>query len=198
MSGAKDATKVAPLRVGLLLAPDNFEDGPEKEALEMIRDLWTDMGVRAQRAFLYERAEQLAGAPDCDLLVFDYGVLWQGGFESYHHVVRRWAEDHPGKVAIAWTGFTSHLVRRMSEDLQYARGVVDAPDLTGKEPRLGNIWIRYPAPYGYGEADDDNLGTQLRRWYGLPQPPSFADRLGVHGNLVDPATARKGGKKVTS
>lgn len=106
-----------------------------------------------------ERA--MAGMPEVDLLLVDYGGLhhaYGDALQRYGHSVRRWADEHPGRLVVLWTAFTSACYRSVFEDFAPEEGQRDRP-LLGRVGLQGRARLREPAAIVAGEPRLDREGS---------------------------------------
>jgi hypothetical protein len=149
-----------PLKVGLLV--DAIGGGgrtPAQECADIISELAELGGLPARAAWAGTKAAEGLAETDIDLLVFDYGAMWQHEEVVTREIdaVQAWATHHPGKVALLWSGFTCWVYAEAEKTFAH----------------LDNVWYRYA-----GEArsmrDSDaampDLWAKLQAWYGVRTP----------------------------
>lgn len=98
------------VRVGIvndfLTYSDLTVEEEREEILEELRKRYNG-NVDAVLAWGAERPD-FEDMPEVDLLVIDYGALWQssGLVADFSRRVRAWADEHSGKLVVLWTSFT--------------------------------------------------------------------------------------------
>lgn len=138
--------------------------------------------------------------PEVDLLVIDYGALWQssGLVEDFSRRVRRWADEHPGKLVVLWTSFTSSIYQRVFEseflghpfvpdkiypdycvhgegnDYEYCgRHRSESIHTDDLGTPAGNVLARYAkSRFGLDGREDDQFWPKLRAWLGSEEGSS--------------------------
>lgn len=116
---------------------------------------------------------------DPDLLLIDYGGLsaqygcWERAVTEVEYACK-WAEDHPGKLMVIWTYFTSRLYREVEDQFKHLTNVLvrtmdrdsdekvlagmrawfpdsllPAPDYSQREPLI------IPSRWNYDDEDSD-------------------------------------------
>lgn len=111
-----------------------------------------------------------------DLLVVDYGALWQQGMGDWTRHLLRYAEDHPNSLIVVWTTMTVDLFVSELTPFNDATGWYEKatlpPNLVALHPgnssptRSGIDWDRY------GDSVDwlDHSWNQIRSWFDAPDP----------------------------
>ena len=180
------------IRVGVLNdARAGGGETAEQERDSILRELREKWGGDLPDATLVWSSSDpggLAGAPALDVLVVDYGALWQRGdlVDRYSRLVRRYADEHPNSVVLLWTEFTSHVYRGVFRSEFMGHDFVPAPGYPGwcgvddcgrqrNDPLHGahgvpafNIMARY-APSGFRgmhQEYDEGFWPRLRSWLG--------------------------------
>lgn len=180
------------VRVGVLNdAVAGFYETAEDERLQILKELrasWAGNLPEAEIVWSASDPALLGDAPSLDILVVDYGALWQNpdAIEHYGRLVRRYADNHPSAIILLWTEHTARVYRRvfqvefLGHDFTPAKGypgwcgVEDcgrpAQDLVHGEhgdPAF-NILARYAA-VGYRGMHDEPVAdfwNRLRTWLG--------------------------------
>ena len=152
--------KLPPLKIGLLL--DAIGGGgrtPSEECADIISELAELGGLPAKAVWAGTKASDGLAEADLDLLVFDYGAMWQHEEILFREIdaVQAWAREHPGKVALLWSGFTCWVYAEAEKTFAH----------------LDNVWYRYAGEAGSMRAEragSPDLWTKLRNWYGVRAP----------------------------
>ena len=139
------------VRVGILLDLTSDNKLERSMIIEALRDP-DRAGLNATEAWFGTDPAELPDAPSFDLLVFDYGALHHAYGDTKLHWTRsveRWCEDHPGKLALAYSAFTSLIIDELRTELG------EVPD---------NLVMLYET----GRQLDQNpeAWQMIRSWYG--------------------------------
>lgn len=179
-------------RVAIVL--DNlgtFHETPDEERDKILDDL-RDEGLDPELVFYGHGPGQL---PDTqiDLLVVDFGALWQTPTEDWTSFVIRWADDHPGSLVMLWSGMTADAVGNAMSERAYTYGESMAkwaawPDNV-RALHSGASW-----DIDWKEADDDGgVGwygrslSKLQVWFGVdPAETPKMREIREAGALVAP------------
>lgn len=138
------------VRAGILLDLTNENRLERQPIFETLADPDRGNLEVAERWFSTDPAE-LASAPSFDLLVFDYGALHHAYGDTklrWNAAVERWCEDHPGKLALAYSAFTGYIVDELRAELG------EVPD---------NLVLLYERR---GVDQDPAAWAKVRAWYG--------------------------------
>lgn len=99
-----------------------------------------------------------------DLVILDYGGAMMGyGDTAFSQVsyVLKWAEEHPSKLVLIYTLFTTWMVHEVYEDIIPLDNVLfwDPSD----KYRRSMTWDKK-------DSHQAELALKIRHWYGLPEP----------------------------
>lgn len=104
-------------RVGFVQDFSNDNEEEREVALSEL-ELWTK---RPFEVVWHGTEREMPKMPDVDLLLVDYGGLhhaYGDAIEVYGRAVKRWADEHPGKLVLLWTAFTAACYKAVFEDFQ--------------------------------------------------------------------------------
>lgn len=86
-----------------------FAKGPDKERDDILEELRKD-GLDIDLRFYGHLFSQLPQEQGYDLVIVDYGALWQMNMEDQSKLVVQWAEDHPGSLVMLWSTLTVEMI----------------------------------------------------------------------------------------
>lgn len=99
-----------------------------------------------------------------DLVILDYGGAMMGyGDGAWRQVdyVLKWAENHPSKLVLIYTLFTTWMVHEIQEDINTLDNVLfwDPSDK-----------YRRSMPWDERAKHQEVVALKIRHWYGVPEP----------------------------
>jgi hypothetical protein len=112
------ATRI-PVKLGVLIDPTTGHIY-EMEIDDIIEEFEDHLAPshRPRLTQSFGGPEDLSDSHEMDVLVVDYGGLHGGYGDAVHRYgtsVAKWAEEHPGRLVVLWTPFTSTLYRSTFE-----------------------------------------------------------------------------------
>lgn len=135
---------------------------PEEEAESIAKYLAELYGIVLN--YTVTTGAQLLDEVKPDLVILDYGGAMMGyGDTAFSQVdyVLKWAEEHPSKLVLIYTLFTTLMVHEIQEDIEPLDNVLfwDPSD-------------KYRRSLKWEERDthQEELALKIRHWYGVPDP----------------------------
>jgi len=111
-----------------------------------------------------------------ELLVVDYGALWQQGMGDWTRHLLQWADDHPGSLLVVWSSMTTDLFIQELAPFNDGTGSYEKAQLPGNLlPLHPGMTSRYRSGIDwdqYGDSIDwlENSWARIRNWFDVPDP----------------------------
>jgi len=170
-----------PTRVKTLIITDPTGGAgmsPEEEADFIARYMAEMYGIVLN--YVHSTAAQSLKEVQPHLVILDYGGASIGyGDTGYHQIeyVLKWAEDHPSKLVLIYSLFTTWMVHEIQEDIEPLDNVLFW-DPSDKE-------YRRSLPWDERDKHQNELALKIRHWYDLPEPDGTIDE-GQIDDLITP------------
>ena len=135
---------------------------PEEEAESIAKYLAELYGIALN--YTVTTGAQLLDEVKPDLVILDYGGAMMGyGDTAFNQVdyVLKWAEEHPSKLVLIYTLFTTWMVHEIQEDIDPLDNVLfwDPSDK-----------YKHSLKWQERDAHQEELALKIRHWYGAPDP----------------------------
>lgn len=171
-----------------------WHETPDEERDQILKELAED-GLEPELVFYGNRPHDLPDTAEIDVLVIDYGALWQTDTSDWTRSLLTWADDHPSSAVLIWSSMTTDLVLGELRDRYEAA----TPD---DEQEYGSAWTppwptnvramhsgsKFSARWGDGDSIDWLQGSSdwLRSWFGITRETALDKQIREAGPLVTP------------